>query len=257
MGAVFEGRQTEGLFTASESDLHINVLELRAVYFGLQALCYKLVDIHIRLLIDNTTAVSTINNMGSCRSIQCDNEVKNIWEWTINRNNWITAAHIPGKLNIEADLESRKNETKTEWKLNVSDFTHTTETFAFMPEVDLFASRTNTQLPNYMSYRPDPYASVVDSFTVNWKNIKFYAFPPFSCINRVIQKVVEDEATGLIIAPDWPNQIWYPSLLKICVHEPIVLPYRKDLLHLPNQPEQIHQIWDRLPLLACLVSGKH
>ena len=32
--------------------------------------------------------------------------------------NWVVASHIPGVQNEEADFESRKNETRLEWKLN-------------------------------------------------------------------------------------------------------------------------------------------
>ena len=56
--------------------------------------------------------------MGSCRSIDCDKITKSIWDWAIKRRLWLSSAHIPGRLNIEADEESRKAELRTEWKLN-------------------------------------------------------------------------------------------------------------------------------------------
>ena len=39
----------------------------------------------------------------------------------IKGENWLTASHIPG-MNVEADEESRKNQIKTEWKLNSDEF---------------------------------------------------------------------------------------------------------------------------------------
>ena len=60
-GAVFLNTKTGGNFTSSESDLHINVLELKAVYFGLKALCNTIRETHILLKIDNTTAVHTLS----------------------------------------------------------------------------------------------------------------------------------------------------------------------------------------------------
>ena len=62
------------------------------------------------MLFDNTTAVCAINNMGSCKSLLCDHEVKRIWSWAIERDIFITAPHIPSILNLEADQESRKLE---------------------------------------------------------------------------------------------------------------------------------------------------
>ena len=48
--------------------------------------------------------------MGSCKSLLCHQEVRTIWRWVIERDVFITAAHITGILNVEADQESRKSE---------------------------------------------------------------------------------------------------------------------------------------------------
>ena len=72
----------------------------------------------IKTLSVSTTAVHCINNMGSCRSIDCDKITKSIWDWAIKRRLWLSRARIPGRLNLEADEESRKTELRTEWKLN-------------------------------------------------------------------------------------------------------------------------------------------
>ena len=184
---------------------HINVLELKAVLFGLKALCEKFKDTHIKVLTDNTTAVHTINKMGSCRSKPCDQIVRQIWDWAIKRNNWITASHIPGVLNIEADEESRKCELRSEWQLNKNIFQTVIQHFKVFPDLDLFATRINTQLPSFFSYRPDPDAMAVNAFSVDWEFINFYCFPPFSCIGKVIQKIITDNASGILIVPNWPN----------------------------------------------------
>jgi len=113
-GAALE-ESTGGYFTIDERELHIiNILELKAVEFGLQSLCPEIRDTHILLKIDNTSAVSAINKMGSIRSILMDEVVHLIWAWAIERNTWLTATHIPGILNVEADEESLKTETRTE-----------------------------------------------------------------------------------------------------------------------------------------------
>ena len=209
-GACRDLVRTGGLFSEAEVDeSHINHLEARAVGFGLAALCSDVFNTHILVLTDNTSTVGGINNMGSSKSFQLDFEVKIIWEWILTRRNWITATHIPGRLNIEADEESRRTETRTEWKLNEDDFNRVIEYFLFQPNVDLFASRINTQLARFFAYRPDPEAEAIDAFTLSWGSIKFYAFPPFNCIDRVLQKVIEDEATGILVVPDWPSQFWY------------------------------------------------
>ena len=71
-GAIYDKESTVEQFAPDESLLHINVLELKAVLFGLKSLCSHLRQIHIQVLSDNTTAVCAINNMGSCKSLLCD-----------------------------------------------------------------------------------------------------------------------------------------------------------------------------------------
>ena len=183
-GATREGDSTGGLFDADEIDLHINILESKAVLFGLKSLC-DTNHTHILIRSDNTATVGAITKMGSSKSIVLNDIITDIWEWALERDIWLSSTHIPGVLNEEADKESRKFEIRTEWKLNSSTFLHVLDALKFEPEIDLFASRINNQLSKFASYRPDPEATIIDAFTVSWGNLNFYAFPPFICIARV------------------------------------------------------------------------
>ena len=255
-GAVINSLRTGGSFSAAETiENHINVLELKASLFGLQSFCKDIHDTHIKLLMDNTTAVHTVNNMGSCKSVECDNVVQEIWDFALQRKVWLSASYIPGILNVEADEESRKAETRTEWMLCPKTFKRICKSLCIAPDVDLFASRINTQLPLFISFRQDPEAYAVNAFSLDWSSSVFYAFPPFACVDRCLQKIAYDKAFGIIIAPDWPNQPWYPMFLAMSSSS-IPIPARRDLLRLPNDPSLEHPIWDRLPLIAALVSGK-
>ena len=64
-GGVFEEMTCGGHWTPQEAEEHINYLELMAVFFSLQAFVTKLNNKHVRLKIDDTTAVAVINNMGT------------------------------------------------------------------------------------------------------------------------------------------------------------------------------------------------
>ena len=138
--------------------------------------------------------------------------------------------------------------------LNKNDFQNAIRELQYTPSVDLFASRINTQLKSFFSYRPDPKSEAVDAFTTDWAGIQFYAFPPFSIIPRVIQKIWNDKARGIIIIPDWPNQSWYGQVSELPIKHIILYP-RPDLLLLPNN-EMKHPLHKTLQLKAVLVSGK-
>ena len=254
-GATLDSHKTGGLFLAEESEYHINVLELMAVLFALKALCSHMSDVYIKILSDNSTTVHTINNMGSCRSLECNLMVQQIWNWAIEHNIWLSSSHIPGVDNIDADEESRKCDTRKEWKLREDSFQKAISHFSFMPNIDLFASRINTQLDRFCSYYPDPEALLVDAFSTSWFGMKFYCFPPFSCIGKCIQKIIADQAEGIIIVPNWPNQPWYTLLHEILLSDHFAISSSSaQVLYLPSHPQLQHPM-QSLELLACHVSG--
>ena len=63
---------------------------------------------------DSSTAIPYINNKGGIKSKKCNGIAKDIWLWCFKSNSFISAAHIPGKNNIEADRFSRKSKNSTE-----------------------------------------------------------------------------------------------------------------------------------------------
>ena len=42
-------------------------------------------------------------------------------------------------------------------------------------------------------------------------------FPPIPLIPKIIQKIIMERATGILIVPNWEAQMWYRHLLKIQV----------------------------------------
>ena len=157
--------------------------------------------------------------------------------------------------NILADTASRQFRDDLEWKLNPTIFSKIITVFP-KPDVDLFASRLNRQLLPYVSWRADPASVHTDAFTLDWSTYDcFYAFPPFSIINKVLTKIEHDEAIGILIAPLWHTQSWFPTMLKLLVRNPIILPFQQDLLSLPFS-NRLHPLRDRLRLMACSLSGR-
>ena len=255
-GAVCDNIPTGGNWKFEESQWHINELETLAAFIGIKSFAKKQGNQHIRIRSDNTTCISAINHMGTSHSELCNIFSKQLWEFCIERNNWVSAAYIPGKHNPIADSESRKVHRELEWMINSRLLTKSLEYLNFTPEIDLFASRINHQFPRYVSYRPDPGAIAIDAFTIDWSALKIFAFPPFSVIPRTLQKIKEDKATGICVLPDWPTRAWYPQAMKMLEKDPVYLKPSKDLLSLPNQPDEIHPMSKNLRLIVCLLSGR-
>ena len=250
MGNVSAG----GAWLPDEKLIHINVLELKAILLALKSFL-KTSHKHIKIMSDNTTAIQCINKMGTSHSMECHHEVLKIWKWSIIYKNHLSAAHIPGKLNTVGDKESRSNHVDTEWMLESKFLNLALEHLGFKPEIDVFATNINTQFGKYAAFRPDPGAACIDAFSLDWSDLKFYAFPPISFIPRVLSKVEQDSVEDILVVPFWPTQVWCPFMLKMLVFTPILLNYRKSLLVLPQTPNLVHPIWKKMRMLVVHLSG--
>ena len=71
----------------------------------------------------------------------------------------------------------------TEWMLQKDVFWDIAHHF-YVPEVDLFASRLNHQLPLYVSRLADPGASAVDAFQQDCSQWKSFIHPPVVLLPR-------------------------------------------------------------------------
>ena len=122
MGATLDSIRFGGALSYEESLEHINLLELTSVLFGFKSLI-KQTNKQLKILCANTTAVHTINHMGTSRSIPCGKLVKAMWQYAISRHFWVTATDLPGSLNEKAYSESRRKALHLEWELNEKIFT--------------------------------------------------------------------------------------------------------------------------------------
>ena len=68
---------------------------------------------------------------------------------------------------------------------------------------------------------------------MSWANLQFYAFPPFSCISRCLQKINLEKTTGIIVVPRWTTQPFYSVLLRMLVRDPIVVKKSENNLVMP------------------------
>ena len=97
----------------------INYLEMLGAFHGLRAYCSNLTDAHVRLQIDNTTAVAYLNHMGGTRSLSCDELANTIWLWCVRSR--LFGFQLPisqVSSNTVADTRSRKFNDHIKWMMN-------------------------------------------------------------------------------------------------------------------------------------------
>lgn len=258
-GAALEGGvSTGGRFSATELQMYgsnINALELMAIFLSLEAFLPHLSNKHVLIKSDNTTAIAYVREMGGVKSQLCNQLAQKIWDLCINHAMWLTITHLPGVLNVVADAKSRKFNDRTEWMLD-KELAKAIFTVFGTPSLDLFASRINKQVENFVSWQPEPGAAAVDAFSVIWSADTLYCFPPFSLIGRCLQKLQLDGGSAILIAPLWPTQAWFSKIPAMLEDFPVLVHLKKHSLVLPHQPKLVHPLHP-LTLLACKLSGNH
>lgn len=228
-----------GTWEKADQIFHINYLELKAAFLCLKYFCQQSENEHIHLFLDNMVAIKYLTKMGGRKKILND-LAREIWLWCAKKNIWLSVFHIPGILNTRADELSRSGMRITEdmeWSLQQDIFDQLQEKVGLC-DIDLFASVKNFKIAKYAAYLPDSQAYAINAFSLNWNETFNYAFPPFSQLCRLVQKLCEDCAEMLLIAPLFPTQPWFPRILQQVSGQSYILPKTSRILHLTGSQKK-------------------
>jgi ribonuclease HI len=248
-GAHMEMRTLSGRWSEGEEGLHINCLELLAVIKAIEGWQETLQGTTMMIATDNTTVAAHINKQGGTHSLVLLNLTIEFYQLVDRLQMRVRARHIPGITNVIADALSRPDRpSPTEWQLHPECFRWIC-TQLWTPNVDLFATRFNNQLPVYISPIPDPAALDVDALSLSWEGFDAYAFPPTCLLQRLLMKIREENCRMILIAPYWPSRHWFPVLTSLAQQNPLRLPSWRNLLRAPHT-RQLHPNPDLFDLHA-------
>ena len=122
-GAHLDQNSTKGLWSDREKRLHINILELKAVSLALRDFKDQCQNQTVLAATNNSTVVAYINKQGGTHSAEMCALLWKIMTWCHHYHITLKARHIPGCLNVMADLLSRSNQVQsTEWSLHPQVF---------------------------------------------------------------------------------------------------------------------------------------
>ena len=188
-GAHLLDQRAPGKWLEEEQMLHINLLEMKAVWLGLQSF-QKIVTGHrVTVMCDNSTVVAYVSKQGGTHSRSMCELTSRLLKWTEDIDVHLEARYLPGQNNVLADLLSRRDQAiATEWTLHRQVAKALLSSWG-SPSIDLFASRLNAQLPVNCSLVPDDQAALEDAFRHPWDNLDVYAFPPFALLGKVLSRV--------------------------------------------------------------------
>ena len=98
-----------------------------------------------------------------------------------------------------ADKLSRLGQTiQTEWSLLQEVFQAICSRW-HRPQTDLFATRFNNKLPQFVSPVPDSLAVAVDALSLQWEDLDAYAFPLAAILGKVVEKLQDSpDCSGVV-----------------------------------------------------------
>jgi hypothetical protein len=189
-GVIWDGHEFFGPWDSDFED-RIDELELLAILYAIQ--CWP-ADLPagsvIQLWCDNQVAVSYIRNLGG-KVERLDRVAREIWLELEMREVFLLASYINTKDNpaeaLTRGVTNKKQLLDCEVQMNPLVFEWCVNQGPFRPQIDWFASSSNTQLNRFYSWNCDPAAEGVDAFVFFWGVCEGYIFPPFVLIPRILR----------------------------------------------------------------------
>ena len=118
-GAHLLDQHVSGVWSDQEKLLHINLLEIKALFLGLQAFQEDVIGHHVTAMCDNLTVVGYVNKQGGTVSQALCLLASRLLRWTESFDIHLDARYLPGQANVLADLLSRRSQVVgTEWSLH-------------------------------------------------------------------------------------------------------------------------------------------
>ncbi|KAL0204539.1 hypothetical protein M9458_002557, partial [Cirrhinus mrigala] len=149
---------------------HINCLEMLAVFRALKHFLPDLIGHHVLVRTDNTAVVYYINHQGGLRSRPLYKLAHQILVWSQGKLLSLRAVHVPGHLNMGADVLSRQGPRPGEWMLHPEVVKQIWRVFG-QAQVDLFATQENAQCPHWFSLtHPAPLG--LDAMVQTWPRLR-------------------------------------------------------------------------------------
>ena len=109
-GAHLLDQNVSGVWSAQEKLLHINLLEMKALFLGLQAFQEEVAGHHVTAMCDNSTVVAYVNKQGGTVSRSLCLLTSRLLRWTESFDVHLDARYLPGESNVLADVLSRRGQ---------------------------------------------------------------------------------------------------------------------------------------------------
>jgi transcriptional regulator of met regulon len=213
---VTEGRTIQE-FWRDRRGLHINVKELEAAINTVKSLAKR--GECVTLKVDNAVAFSYLAKGGG-RIPSLNQQVRPFLRWCMEHNVHLNLQQVKSSEDL-ADGPSRMPKDRGDYTLNRGLFLHLMHRLRghCLPQIDMFASPGNHQLPKFVCRDPHWQATEVNALKCPLESFHCcYANPPWKIINQWLHRLWDNKhLTCVLITPYWVSSAWWPLLLKLRV----------------------------------------
>ena len=109
-GAHLLDQHVSGVWSDQEKLLHINLLEMEALFLGLLSFREDVIGHHVTAMCDNSTVMAYVNKQGGTVSRALCLLASRLLRWTESLDIHLDARYFPGQANVLADLLSRRGQ---------------------------------------------------------------------------------------------------------------------------------------------------
>ena len=203
-----------GQWSDSQQRLHINCVELEAVFLTLKHFLLLVKDKNVLIRCDNTSVVQHISKQGEQNLLNCATEHGIYGTCHSKQHSFEGCSHIGGSEQTCRPVEQEKcygNKMVSPQVILYQIF----QTWGF-PLINLFALAENCQIQIFLM------DSTSRSFNticpVNFMGKMFrYAYPPIYLIPKVLPNITQFHCQIILIAPRWFCRHWFKQLLQLLV----------------------------------------
>ena len=245
------GLEVQDVWDSASQDVHINNLELRAVFLALQRFQNHIYDSCVMVVSDNSSVVAYLKKQGGTHSPSLCTLVWELLYWCHHRNIHVQVGYFPGKLNVSGQSVSSRPNSPYRMVSGSGDCLQIFK-LGYSSSGSLCHQIKPSSAP--VSPVPDHRACAVDAMSLDGEILFAYAFPPFKLVPLVLNKIKDCNVRLILIAPLWPQRSLFSVILSLITDFPRELPVHRGLVS-QLHGEVLHHNPSMLHLHAWMFSG--
>ena len=254
-GACCQEKRALGAWSSLEKTLHINLLELKAISFGVKLFASP--RTHVLVQTDNTTTIRYVNRSGGTHSLPLCQLATQLLTYTMQFQITLTAEYIPGKENITADALSRQLNSHQHMASLSESFRSNPVPHPGIPARGPFCISPEQPVGEIceLASRPRGLGSECLRIEMEGPGNTIHVPPANSHRPDSVQVDKGEDYNNDHCNPFWPSRPWWPLLLESLIQPPVLLPQSRTLVTDPLGNYHPHSNHQQMKLLACVISG--